>query len=1131
MMTSPSRILFAVFLAAALAGLSLCPPAGLNAGAGTAFAAADEEAAPEKIAVENWLLFGPIPAPPPAFADDEELKKAAEDLLSYKHIDLAGATPVEGEKISVIGGHDAVWTVLRADTGGAVLAMDGTMPRIAYLAAYVEAPRWMKVDIEARGTNAFELTIDGASVLKQTGKAKMKDDPKKGDVKLEKGKHLILIKTVFTPPEDKDEAKKEEKDEAEDKDGSGKSEKGGDEDEPSTEDLGWRVDLKISAAKGFERAPVLSTNPDRGMNLSDVLDARTVTDVNVSPDGSYYAVRLSERKPPDGDSEELMEVRRLRDDRLVETFRDMGSARSWQWAPKGNRISYVAAGDDGSSLRVMDLDTEKIETLIENVKDFSGYRWSPDGSYIAYSVNEEYKPDDSGVKRLLGAYDRRNYERDKSFLYLSSVPGGMTREMTAGKRTTAIYDIHPDSKKILIGRSYEDMTQRPYDITELSILNVEDQTTEELLNGPWITGAVWSPDGDKILVFGGPSAFGEVGVNVPDGVIPNEYDTQAYIYDPRTKKADPITKDFNPAIQAGHWPKPGNYIYFAVEETEYADLYRYDVRRRTFKKIDLPCEFVHSLDVARDKAVAMCRGSSATEPLRLYAVDLIGGRVRIAMDPGADRFEHVKIGAVEDFDFVAANGKTMVGRVHYPPDFDPGAKYPCIVYYYGGTSPVGRSFGGRYPKNLWASMGYVVYVLQPSGATGFGQEFSAAHVNDWGKTTTEEIIEGVGAFLKAHPFVDPAKVGCIGASYGGFMTQLLVTKTDIFAAAVSHAGISALTSYWGEGYWGYLYSAAATANSFPWNRPDIYVGHSPIYAADKINTPLLLLHGGSDTNVPVGESEQMYTALKLLGKEVEYLRILGEDHWIIDYKKRIAWSNAIVSWFDKWLKDEPEWWDDMYPPVDGDKKSESDEKSDGKMKAGSGKAAKASREAATKAGAATHDAAEAASKTEALKIDLPMPMPVRRVELDKYGTVLLGEVTRDDIAKNLSDWNSEYFDYTPDQRLKADLARYLKDVEIISVIGTWCGDCHREIPRLWRVLEEVGYSVNKMKMYAVGSSRFTNDMPIPKDALNWSGITKKFYAVEAVPTIIFKRNGVELGRIVESPEITLEEDMLKIVKK
>lgn len=144
------------------------------------------------------------------------------------------------------------------------------------------------------------------------------------------------------------------------------------------------------------------------------------------------------------------------------------------------------------------------------------------------------------------------------------------------------------------------------------------------------------------------------------------------------------------------------------------------------------------------------------------------------------------------------------------------------------------------------------------------------------------------------------------------MTMLLITRTDLFAAAISHAGISSISSYWGEGYWGYLYSAVATANSFPWNRPDIYVEQSPLFQADKVKTPLLLLHGVDDTNVPIGESVQFYTALKLLGKQVELVQVDGQNHHILAYQKRIQWTKSILAWFDKWLKGQPQWWEELY---------------------------------------------------------------------------------------------------------------------------------------------------------------------------------------------------------------------------
>ncbi len=240
-----------------------------------------------------------------------------------------------------------------------------------------------------------------------------------------------------------------------------------------------------------------------------------------------------------------------------------------------------------------------------------------------------------------------------------------------------------------------------------------------------------------------------------------------------------------------------------------------------------------------------------------------------------------------------------------------------IVYYYGGTSPVTVDFGGRYPKNVWTGQGYIVYVPEPSGATGYGQEFAARHVNDWGRITAMEVIEGTKAFLAEHASADPEHVGCIGASYGGFLTEYVITQTDLFAAAVSHAGISSISSYWGEGLWGYAYGARALADAFPWDRRDVYVEQSALFHADKITTPLLLVHGDSDTNVPVGESDQLFTALKLLGREVEYVQIQGQDHHILDHDQRIVWNDTILAFFAKWLKGRDGWWQAMYPDALG----------------------------------------------------------------------------------------------------------------------------------------------------------------------------------------------------------------------
>ncbi len=581
-------------------------------------------------------------------------------------------------------------------------------------------------------------------------------------------------------------------------------------------------------------------------------------------------------------------------------------------------------------------------------------------------------------------------------------------------------------------------------------------------------------------------------------MIPTDYAGQLSLFDAATKAVEPITRDFDPAVSSAYWSKTDGAIYIVAEDRSLVRLFRYTTKKKSFERIDTQAEVIGDWDIAFDGLGGVFVGSGATTPPRLYSMDLGKGKSRMIWNPNASDFARIKESAVEEWSFRSASGKTIEGYYYVPPGFDPQKKYPCIVYYYGGTSPTSRSYGGRYPRNLWAALGYVVYILQPSGATGYGQEFSAFHVNDWGKIVAEEIIEGVQKFAEAHPFVNKDRIGCIGASYGGFMTQLLLTRTDIFAAAISHAGISSIASYWGEGYWGYSYNAVAAANSFPWNRRDIYVDQSPLFNADKIKTPLLLLHGTDDTNVPPGESEQMFTALKLLGKNVEYIKVEGQNHAVMDYKKREIWSKTIIAWFDRFLKGEPGWWNDLYP---------------------------------NPAGEAGESAAPEGAAADRAPIPEPPKTGAHAIQKADGSKVLLGEVTRDDVVGNIAGWDEEYFTYQPDETILGELAGRLDGIRLVVVLGTWCSDSYREVPRLWKVLEEIGFLPENMKMLAVERAKAAPDSALSKELVDWSKNVREYYAIKAVESIIVYRDGAELGRIVEAPAKSIEADLLETVKR
>ena len=147
------------------------------------------------------------------------------------------------------------------------------------------------------------------------------------------------------------------------------------------------------------------------------------------------------------------------------------------------------------------------------------------------------------------------------------------------------------------------------------------------------------------------------------------------------------------------------------------------------------------------------------------------------------------------------------------------------------------------------------------------------------------------------------------AVYGNRAYEKALMELDAFATPHGMKVIAGAT-FIGE----HSYSEVSMADSYPWSNPDLFVKQSPLFNADKIHTPLLFLHGDADVNVPVGESIQMFTALKLLGRETAFVAVTGQDHHIVDYGKRIQWQNTIFAWFAKWLQDDATWWNAIYKP-------------------------------------------------------------------------------------------------------------------------------------------------------------------------------------------------------------------------
>lgn len=822
-------------------------------------------ASAETIEVKTLKYAGPYAVAQPWMADSVNIKGEAFDLKQLLDSPLSFTLLNKGKEVSA-----------------AQLLADKQQDALHLASFCVSNTQRTKATIAVEGLEQYRLFVDGEQVAVNGDKA---------ETILTPSQHTVVIKYL--------------------------TRKNASADKKS-------IKLTVTAANGAPLS-VGDATVKRAYNIYDVICAPNYPSVSISPNGKFIVVRKTwvDRK---GNNHSINELRNSQTNRLMATFEE-----SVKWMPSSNKLYFTQKASDSSiageekqdgTLQLITINplTMEREVLASHLPE-GWFQFTPDEKTLIYTLTTEGRKKDPQVYDVKEPEDRQPGWRERSNLAKYDLASGILQPLTFGYHNIYLMDISADSRYLLIGKEEERLTKRPTTLTsfyrlDLGSMNASSATTpkvETLIEkGEFLNSAQFSPDGKSILVSASPEAFNGIGKNVEEGQTPSMIDTQLYLMTLSDKKVRPLTKDFNPNVQSVDWSKADGNIYFTAEDKDCVHLFQLNPKSGKFTLLKTPEEYIKSFSLASSAAEMAFSGQSASNADRLYKMNTKALKSQLVDDLSARELKDVELGECKAWNFVNSRGDTLCCRYYLPPHFDAAKKYPMIVNYYGGCSPTSRMFQSRYPHHVYAAMGYIVLVVNPSGATGFGQKFSARHVDTAGEGVAEDIISSTQAFCDEHAFVNRKKIGCIGASYGGFMTQYLQTKTDLFAAAISHAGISDHTSYWGEGYWGYSYSEVSMANEYPWTNKHLFVDQSPLYNADKIHTPLLFVHGTADNNVPVGESIQLYTALKLLGRPTAMVLVDGQDHHIIDYEKRLKWQNTIFAWFAKWLQDDASWWTEMY---------------------------------------------------------------------------------------------------------------------------------------------------------------------------------------------------------------------------
>ncbi|NOZ95134.1 MAG: S9 family peptidase [Acidobacteria bacterium] len=822
-----------------------------------------------KAGPSSLLILGPLP-PPAAVAGHGAMAPGVETV---PEIDPLVARPEKGQVVVTAVPDRAIrWRVAEVRHG----AVRTKGPGVYWAAVRFDLDRWARVKLEAgAGEAKGELWLDG----KERGRGK-------ATVPLGRGRHLLMVRVKIPG-----------------KDG-----------EP----------IRVTAAAGGNA--VLNWNGAGAAPLTDLeatRELRSLGPLAVSPGGLLIARRISWMDPGATTRSHRLDI--LRPDGSVAAASVGGpSATPVAFLPGDGPPRLLVRRKDGtgSALAIFDTGTRSSRTVVRGEPGLAFVRVSPDGSRLlvasARGVKKE-KRDDKAPRRRRALREKLTDYVVRRQLFLVDLGSGARRLLVrAGDRTVDDARFDARGTAVVYLRTVP-VARRPWFTTEIRRLDLVSGRDELLagFQGGWegrpTTLAVDSKSG-RIAFVGPPEQVGSGHAEH------NVYDRRVWLLDRAKGSFQRIMDAGAPAATLGRaellrWAPDGRALLVGLtvgSRTRLGWLLEGDGGAAwRLRIIPASPEAIGPVALSPDLQAAAWAGSSRDEPAALSLAELRTGSETVAEKPNAAVAASWKLSHPVDWGFQGPGGEAIEAWWYPPVVRVDGGKAPLIVYYYGGATPTVRRFSGTH--QVLAGNGYAVLVLNPRGALGYGEAFADAHVNDWGPKASADILAGVGAFIASHPQVDGRRIGIYGGSYGGFMTEYLVSHSDRFAAAVAMYGISDIASYWGAGTWGYTYGDTALAGSFPWNAQQLFAGHSPLYLADRITTPLLLLHGLADVNVPEEESEQLYTALETLGRQVELVTFPGEDHGIAgSWESWIAHRRMMLEFFDRILRDQPGAWNERW---------------------------------------------------------------------------------------------------------------------------------------------------------------------------------------------------------------------------
>jgi dipeptidyl aminopeptidase/acylaminoacyl peptidase len=656
----------------------------------------------------------------------------------------------------------------------------------------------------------------------------------------------------------------------------------------------------------------------RAITIDDYFQIRAVSDPQLSPDAKWvaYTVKTALLKE-DKNEERVWMVPAAGGAPLALTAEGASSSHA-RWSPDGKFIAFLSAREEGKAqvwlLNRLGGEAARLTDTPQDVEDFA---WSPDSRQLVLILRDaspeeieaaketsakdgvssdkkkESKPQKAWViDRLQFKLDEVGYlDRRRTHLYVFDLAAKSLMQITSGDFDDAEPAWSPDGKSLAFTSNRS--TPDPDATYDTNIWVVTANNTDKGAHLTQITtnsgpdgSPAWSPDGKWIAYVTqlDPHLF--------------DYSTKHLVVARATGgEVKVLTLAFDRMVSNPHFAPDGRYIYFIADDDGTQNVCRIPIAGGEITRPFGGRLMVNDYSLAKTGDL-VAQIATIDRPDELYAIP--DGKLTQITHTNDTLMSQLKLSHGEYVHFKSKDGTSVAGYLYKPLDYVPGKKYPTILRPHGGPVWAYYAEFDHLPQ-LLAANGYAVLFPNPRGSTGYGQDYAKAIWADWGNKDYQDDMAMVD-YAVEQGIADPEKLAVGGWSYGGISTDFIITQTTRFKAAISGAGSAFFASFYGHDHYQRDYEAELGR---PWENKAVWEHVSPFYRVNNITTPTLFMGGEIDWNVPILGGEQMYQALKRLGRTTELVVYPGEYH---EFKTPSHIKDRLeryLAWFGHYVKGDP----------------------------------------------------------------------------------------------------------------------------------------------------------------------------------------------------------------------------------